>query len=292
MNDVPALSFLIIAITCVVSYQGFKSLAFEQKYLFHTEAILSGKEYSRLVTSAFLHANWQHLIFNMMSLYFFGRHLELILGKAQFMAIYFGAIAGGSLLSLYVHRHHAYTAYGASGGVCGVIFAYILLFPGGGVQMFYLPLSVPGWLYAIGYILYSFLGMKEHRDNIGHDAHLGGAIIGFLIAAGLNPEAVVNNLLVFFIVLVSTILLLVYLWSNPLFLPISKFLGGRLRWREKAVPGRPAKHETLPVDVVLDKIARSGFESLTTEEKEVLAEASNRYRRRADSKRPESGLAI
>src|SRR5439155_6170860 len=123
-------------------------------------SILAGKEYYRLVTSAFLHADWQHLIVNMLSLHFFGSNVELMVGKAQFLLIYFGAVVGGNLLSLYVHRHHHYLAYGASGGVCGIIFAHILLFPGGSIRMYFIPIGVPSWLYAIGFILYSFYGMK------------------------------------------------------------------------------------------------------------------------------------
>src|SRR6184192_961607 len=118
MYGPPVITFLLIVVTCVFSYQGFKSFTFERKYIFNPEAILAGKEYHRLVTSAFLHANWQHLIFNMMSLYFFGAGLEAHLGKPQFLLVYFGSIIGGDLLSLFVHRHHDYRSYGASGGVC------------------------------------------------------------------------------------------------------------------------------------------------------------------------------
>src|SRR5258708_14045119 len=123
----------------------------------------------------------------MISLYLFGRYIELLVGVPKFLAIYLGAILGGSLLSLWIHRHHEYRAYGASGGVCGIIFAYIFLFPGGGVGMFPFPYEIPGWLYAIAFVLGSFYGMKAQRDNIGHDAHLGGAIIGLVIAAAFNP---------------------------------------------------------------------------------------------------------
>lgn len=292
MYGPPVLTFLVIVVTCVTSYQGFKSFAFERKYIFNPEAILAGKEYHRLVTSAFLHADWNHLIFNMMSLYFFGRGLEMYLGKLQFLAIYFGSIIGGDLLSLYVHRNHHYTSYGASGGVCGVIFASILVSPGIGISMFFLPIAIPGWLYAIGYILYSFFGMREHRGNIGHDAHLGGAIIGFLIAAGLQPSAIRDNLLVFASVLILSLLILVYLWMNPLFLPLSAFLGGSFQRREESASLPRYKVEARQVDAILEKIGRSGIDSLTAQEKQILEQASNKVRSRAESKKPESGLAI
>src|SRR5690242_3010462 len=104
MHDAPVVTFVLIAVTCAFSYQGFKSWDFTQKYIFHPQAILAGKEYHRLISSAFLHADWRHLIFNMVSLYLFGSGLEMYLGKGSFLLIYFGSILGGDLLSLYVHR--------------------------------------------------------------------------------------------------------------------------------------------------------------------------------------------
>src|ERR1041385_192241 len=291
MYDSPIITFVLIVVTCVFSYQGFKSFEFSRKYIFNPEAILAGKEYHRVVTSAFLHADWRHLIFNMVSLYFFGSQLELGLGKAQFLLIYFGAIVGGSLLSLYVHRHHHYLAYGASGGVCGAIFGVILLNPWASIASFPVPIPIPGWLYAIGYLLYSFFGMKEHRGDVGHDAHLGGAIIGFLITAGLNPRAVQAHPLMFLVALVGAILLLLYLWWNPLFLPISN-LFGPIRWKRDSNAPTPRKRKTLQVDAILDKIAKSGIQSLSDEEKRALGDASSKYQRQADSKKPQSGLAI
>jgi len=287
----PIVTLVVIAVTCVVSYLGFKNFALERQYIFIPQAILGGKQYYRLVTSAFLHANWSHLIFNMVSLYLFGRNLETFLGPAQFLLIYFGSIIGGDLLSLYVHRHHDYSAYGASGGVCGVIFASILLAPNAGIGMFFLPVFIPGWLYGILYLLYSFFGMKEHRGDVGHDAHLGGAIIGFLITAGLHPAIARANLWIFLIVLVSAVLLLIYLWKNPLFLPLSTFFQRSSRkTRASALPRH--KRESLQVDAILEKVSRSGIHSLTAEEKGLLDEVSGKYKRRSQSEKPNSGLSI
>ena len=123
----------------------------------------------------------------MISLYLFGSTIERFLGARDFLTIYFGSIVGGSLLSLLIHRRHDYRAYGASGGVCGIIFAHIFLFPGGSISFFPFPYGIPSWLYAICFMLGSFYGMKAQRDNIGHDAHLGGAILGLLITAALQP---------------------------------------------------------------------------------------------------------
>jgi membrane associated rhomboid family serine protease len=282
---------LLIAVTCAVSYAGFLKPDVVSKYIFSPERILAGREYYRLVTSAFLHADGRHLFFNMLSLFLFGSRLELVFGVPQFLAIYFGAILGGSLLSLYVHRHHQYLAYGASGGVCGTIFAYILLFPGAYIYM-YVPIPIPGWLYAIGYLLISFFGLKENRGNIGHDAHLGGAIIGFLIAAGMNFDVAHENARLFFLVLGVSVALLIYLWMNPMFLPVSVFIGGPKQWKQKSSTMPKHRRETLEIDAILEKISKRGVESLTEPERAMLDEVSGKYRRRADSNKPDSGLAI
>ena len=292
MNEPLAIcSILLIVVTCAVSYAGFRSREVEQELIFEPERILTGKQYYRVITSAFLHSGWSHLVWNMVGLYMFGRILEWSLGAGNLLLIYFGSVVGGDLLSLYVHRHHEYQAYGASGGVSGIVFAYLLLFPGAGV-MVYLALPVPGWLYALGFLVISFVAMKRGKDNIGHDAHLGGAIVGLLIAAALHPEAALENWVIFLLVLVPAVLLLVYLWVNPLFLPIPSFLS-----RPYAVPRRrssPVAHksENRRVDELLDKVASQGIDSLTDEERAFLRRVSGKYRRREESKKPESGLAI
>src|ERR1051326_6728705 len=194
-------TWLLIIVTILVSLKAFRSYGFEEKYIFHPGHILAAKEFYRLVTPAFLHADFRHLGLNMLTLYLFGRGVEMWFGFAQFLLIYFAAVIGGNLLSLFVHRHHDYRAYGASGGVCGIIFASILFNPHGSISFLYIPIAIPNWLYAIGFLLTSFYGMKEHnRGNIGHDAHLGGAIIGFLLTAALSPEHVRQNLEIFLIV--------------------------------------------------------------------------------------------
>jgi membrane associated rhomboid family serine protease len=281
-------NYAVIAITCWVSHLGFRSAWFEQKYIFRPEAILADRQYYRVVTSGFLHANGWHLFMNMMSLYFFGPLIELVYGPVQFLVIYFGAIIGGDLLSLLVHRHHDYRSYGASGGVCGIIFAYIFLFPGGSINLF-LALPMPSWLYAIGFLAASFYGMKTQKDNIGHDAHLGGALVGLFIAALLRPEMVRYQPKLFAAISIGTALLFIYLAWNPLFLPLRFFRFGRRARSARPVSPRRMEKE---VDAILQKISEKGAASLTPEEQALLREASGRYRRRSISQKPESGFPL
>jgi len=119
----PIATVLIIIATGVISVLAFKDGALRDRLIFSPQAILANREYYRTVTSAFLHADWQHLFFNMVSLGLFGQIMEPAIGIGRFVLIYFASIIGGSLLSLYLHRHHEYFALGASGGVCGIVFS-------------------------------------------------------------------------------------------------------------------------------------------------------------------------
>jgi membrane associated rhomboid family serine protease len=290
-EPLPVCNLLVIALTCLMSWLAFRNPILEEKYVFDPRAILAGKEYFRLVTSSFLHSGWPHLLLNMASLYCFGGPLEVVFGAKDFLLIYFGGMVGGDLLSLYIHRHHVYRSYGASGAVCGVIFAYLLLFPGASVGQFLMPIPIPGWLYCIGFIVTSFIAMKAAKDNIGHDAHLGGAIVGLLIAGALHPMFARENWIIFLAVLATAVLLLIYLWLNPLFLPVKSFLRrSKTRLPRESIP--PRKREALQVDAILEKINVSGLDSLSPAERELLLSTSAKFQNRAESKKPESGLAI
>ncbi|MFO1497605.1 MAG: rhomboid family intramembrane serine protease [Verrucomicrobiota bacterium] len=222
MSEAPAIVFLILA-TFGISLWAFNRPEFQQRYLFRPESILAGKEYYRLVTSGFVHAGWGHLLLNMYTLSAFGGVVAWAYGHTSFLMIYFGSIIGGNLLSLYLHRHHDYAAYGASGGVCGLIFAYILKFPHSRMPLFPIPYTVPAWLYALAFVIASFYAMKAQLGNISHDAHLGGAIVGLLIASGLQPSALVDHWAVVASLSLAAGLILAYLIVNPLHLPLSSF---------------------------------------------------------------------
>jgi len=282
-------TFAIIGVTCWISYLGFKNSAFERKYIFCPENILRHKEFYRLLSSGSLHADWQHLLFNMLSLYFFGEAIELYFGKAFFLIIYFAGIVGGNLLSLYVHRHHDYRAYGASGGVCGIIFAHIFLFPGGSIASGFVPIWIPSWLYAILFLAGSFYRMKTQKDNIGHDAHLGGALIGLFTAAALKPQIIWESPKLFLTITIGSLLLFIYLLKNPLFLPLSNVISTPKRKSAFKIFSKPPP-KNFQVDVLLEKIASHGIHSLTKEEHAFLNGVSGKYRRRAESKKPDSEL--
>src|SRR5689334_3800677 len=160
----------------------------------------------------------------MVSLYFFSTNLESYLGPFRFLLIYLASLVGGNLFSLFIHRNHGdYSAVGASGAVCGVIFASIALFPGFGIGFFFLPISLPGWIYSLGFVLFSIYGIKSRRDNIGHDAHLGGALIGMLVAILTNPLVVTENYLPILCIFVPSAIFIYIIIKKPGFLLVDNF---------------------------------------------------------------------
>jgi membrane associated rhomboid family serine protease len=165
------------------------------------------KQWDRLLASATLHGDYMHLIFNMMTLYFFSDVIIRSLGIWQYLTIYFLSIIGGGLLSLWVHRkEYYYSAIGASGGVAGILFAAIALYPDMTLGvMFILPMK--GWIFGILYLGYSIYGMQARQGNIGHDAHLGGAAVGLILAVIFAPVILQINTLYIGIMIIPLIVL-------------------------------------------------------------------------------------
>ncbi|NTV67213.1 MAG: rhomboid family intramembrane serine protease [Chlorobaculum sp.] len=280
MNEPLALcNLVIVALTAYVTYQGFEQVTFRDKLIFEPVRILRGKQYYRIVSSGFIHADWNHFLFNMFSLYSFGSSIEIFLGVQTFLFIYFAGIIGGNLLSLYLHRNHNYRALGASGGVCGVIFASIFLYPGGKINIFFIPIGIPASVYAILFLIFSFIGMRAQLGNVGHDAHLGGALIGLLTATILHPYILRLSPVLYLSVILITGALFLYAYKHPAYpqihLPLSR------THREQA--GRDLKNDLQKakhgdneqtLDGLLDKISKEGIHSLTMSEIKKLRSLS------------------
>src|SRR5215216_4521890 len=194
MTDTGIIALLLIIANVIFSYKGFTNQSFFDGYKFEVDRILINKDYKRLITSGFLHVSWLHLIFNMLSLFVFSGLIEFYLGEMKFLVIYFVSLIGADLFSLFVHRNHGdYSSVGASGAISGIVFASIALFPGMSIGLFII--SMPAWLYGIVYIAFSIYGIRSNKNNIGHEAHLGGAIIGMLVVLIMEPAAFLENYL-------------------------------------------------------------------------------------------------
>lgn len=198
----------LIAIICLVSYRGFNDRVFFDKYKFNVGAIQRGQKY-RIFTSAFLHGDISHLVFNLLTLYFFAPVVITYFGWFSFLIVYFISLVCGSLLSLKIHEKQPYySAIGASGAITGVLYAAILLNPDAQLGLFFV-IPMPAYVFGIGYLLYSIYGMKQQNDLIGHTAHFGGAIGGLLAVLILDFRVLIVHYQMVALLLIPIVILYV-----------------------------------------------------------------------------------
>lgn len=200
---------VIIAANALISFKAFEDQFFFRKYEFHIGSIRAG-EHLRMITSAFLHVDIAHLAFNMLTLYFFAPVVINFLGTPSFLMVYLGSLLCGNLLTLQFHKdEYHYRAVGASGAVTGILYSAILLNPDMNLFLFFIPIPIPAYIFGIGYLLYSIYGMKSRNDNIGHTAHFGGAIGGYLITLFKEPQMFTENTLMVILLAIPIIILFV-----------------------------------------------------------------------------------
>lgn len=204
MGNLAIVTIIIIAANVIISYKGFEDYGFFDKYKFNVGAIKRGEQF-RLFSSGFLHVNTQHLLFNMITLYFFSWLVIVKIGETRFVILYIVSLLSGSLLSLVFNKNnYHYSAVGASGAVMGVIYSAILFDPWMEINFF-----IPGWIFGIGYLLYSIYGMKKQIGNIGHDAHFGGAVGGYVTTLIMAPQLLETDLIMVLILAIPIIILFI-----------------------------------------------------------------------------------
>jgi membrane associated rhomboid family serine protease len=189
------MTIILIAITVAVSYAAFKSPKLMDQLQFNASKVYHRNEYHRLITHAFVHANWEHLFVNMIVLFSFGRIIEEYFKYnfgnnhiLYFFLLYFGGILFSNLYALIKHRNnYFYNAVGASGAVSAVLFAAIFFDPWSPIYFFGI-LPFPGIIFAVLYLFYSYQMSKKQKDNVAHDAHFLGALYGFVFPILLNPR--------------------------------------------------------------------------------------------------------
>ncbi|WP_337966446.1 rhomboid family intramembrane serine protease [uncultured Flavobacterium sp.] len=198
----------IIVANALISYKGFNDLSFFRKYEFHVGSIRSGEQI-RMLSSGFLHVDMMHLIFNMLTLWFFAPVVIQWLGTISFVLVYFGSLIFGSLLTMLFHKNdYSYRAVGASGAVTGVLYSAILLQPDMMLGIFFV-IPIPAYLFGILYLLYSIYGMRAKNDNIGHTAHFGGAIGGYMITLIKEPSLFADHTLMVVLLAIPIFILFV-----------------------------------------------------------------------------------
>ena len=202
-----SITTIIIVVTALVTFAGLSNIAFFEKFKFNISSIRAGEQY-RMITSGFLHADWFHFAFNMFSFWSFANFLTQEFNTLSFLLIYFGSMIIGSLLTYLIHKEEPYySAIGASGAVMGIIYCAILLYPQNSILLFG-ALPIPGYIFAFLYLAYSIYGMKGKYDNIGHTAHLGGAIGGLIFTLLIKPSLFETRLMFIGILLIPIVVLM------------------------------------------------------------------------------------
>ncbi len=185
--DAPITITLIFANVAISLWAFYGNPIYFERFAEWPYQIVHKKRYYQIITSAFLHANFMHLLFNMFALFTFGSFLEIFFienfgsfeGSLYFFLIYFISLLFGSVLTVVFHFNNPqYVAVGASGAVSGIVFSYIIFFPKSMLYVFFIPM--PAYLFAFLWIAFSIYGMKSKLGNIGHEAHLGGALGGVI----------------------------------------------------------------------------------------------------------------
>jgi membrane associated rhomboid family serine protease len=192
-------TYVLIAITVLVSLTALSKPDLMRRFILNPYLVKSRNEYYRFITSGFLHRDHMHLIFNMITLYFFGPIIELVFraifggrGAIYYAGLYLLAIVVSDIPSYFKHRNNpGYNSLGASGGVAAIVFAFILFMPLEKINL-YLFIPIPGFILGGLYLIYSYYQGKRGGDNINHDAHLYGALFGLIFCVLLYPASVQN----------------------------------------------------------------------------------------------------
>ncbi len=273
MTEIGIATLLLIISNIFCSVQGLNDRPSFDRFNVNVDSILFGKEYRRLITSGFFHVNWLQLAINIASICFFTEGLELHLGGAKYLLVYFAGLLGGNLFALIVHRHHpTYTAVGATGAITGIIFATIVLFPAFQIGFMGIHFSIPAWFYGFLFVLFSIYGIKSTKHNIGHEAHLAGGLAGLMMALLLDPTSLTKNYLTIIAIAIPTLFFIFIIITRPMFILIdNQFYYQQIRSsRLERFQLSEKIDQEQEIDLILEKIHRNGIKSLTKVEKEKL----------------------
>lgn len=191
-SGVGPVSLFILAANLALSLAGlFANPKIIERGVFRPYEFARGQRRYTALTSGFLHADLPHLLFNMITFWYFGVPLERVIGSLLFALLYLAGMLLSLGLSLYKHRDDpGYATLGASGAISAVLFASIVYFPTQSLVILFFPFfPIPAPLFAVGYLAYSIWAARQARGRINHDAHLGGALVGLLFVALTDPGA-------------------------------------------------------------------------------------------------------
>ena len=182
----------ILAVMIVASVAALLSPRLMERAVLRPYLIARGSGYWRLLTSAFVHADFVHLLFNLITFYSFAFTLERVIGTGRFLSLYFCGLLASGIGTCIKHRNDAnYASLGASGAILAVLFASIVYFPRSRLLILPIPIPIPAPLFAVVYLAWSYYSVRNSKDRINHNAHISGAITGIAFVALTDPQRLV-----------------------------------------------------------------------------------------------------
>ncbi|UOQ75415.1 rhomboid family intramembrane serine protease [Hymenobacter sp. 5516J-16] len=190
-------TLILTVLTAGISLYAWSNPAFLESWILEPYRVKRNHDYYRFITSGFLHADFGHLLFNMLAFYSFSQIVETVFfgvfgpttGLLYFLLLYLGGIVLSDVPTYLRHRDDPnYRSLGASGGVASVVFSAILFNPTAGIRIFPIPVAIPGFIFGFLYLAYSYYMGRRRGDNINHDAHFYGALYGIVLTLILLPR--------------------------------------------------------------------------------------------------------
>ncbi|OHD25827.1 MAG: rhomboid family intramembrane serine protease [Spirochaetes bacterium GWD1_27_9] len=185
-------ALIIFVITIIISlYALFFDNRLLNSFILRPYYLFREKKYYTLITSGFIHADLNHLIFNMLTFFFFAFYLENYIGHWQFVILYFVSMIVSDLPSVFKNKdNEVYGSLGASGAISAVVFSFILYNPFSKIYIMFIPIGIPAILYAFCYLAYCIYASKKQYNNVNHSAHFWGAISGVVLTIILDPRSI------------------------------------------------------------------------------------------------------
>lgn len=199
------ITLILVGLTVLISYQAFSNSELQQKFMFIPYNVKNNNELYRMVSHMFVHADWTHLAFNMISFFYLGSFLANqwqnaygLQANYYFLALYFGGGIAATFWPFYKNSENpAYRSLGASGAVSAVIFASILWYPQLELYLMFIPIPIKAYILGPLYLIFEYYSMKRGGSGIAHDAHLGGAIFGILFVLLIDSNKAYEFLALF-----------------------------------------------------------------------------------------------
>ena len=188
-------SYALIAAFVLIFIAGLNDLGLSYRWMFSSYNVKHRKEWYRLLSAGFVHNGWMHLLLNGLGIYFFGTLVEYLTGSVFTLFIFIASVLGGNFYAWFIRRGDAdYQSLGASGGVMGLLMCAVMWFDGIQLSLFLIPVGIPGWIFVIIFNIGSIvMTQTADRNRISHEGHLGGALIGGLIAYFLSPQVPMSH---------------------------------------------------------------------------------------------------